>query len=170
MCIRDSDSNDWTYQVALNKDHCFIVGDRCSVILGNDVRQTSLVIKVNSDKSLEIKGQGELVTQPENTYHLKRLILKTESNNFPDSAIYSTNVQNVYKKGDDYLVASSSIPSYNAQPLDVYGQTVTFSGTFIGSEFLINPLTEDHGFYTGCLLYTSPSPRDQRGSRMPSSA
>ena len=23
---------------------------------------------------------------------------------------------------------------------------------------------------TGCLLYTSPSPRDQRGSRMPSSA
>ena len=30
------------------------------------------------------------------------------------------------------------------------------------------------GFYvaewSGCLLYTSPSPRDQRGSRMPSSA
>ena len=24
--------------------------------------------------------------------------------------------------------------------------------------------------FTGCLLYTSPSPRDQRGSRMPSSA
>ena len=26
------------------------------------------------------------------------------------------------------------------------------------------------GCYNGCLLYTSPSPRDQRGSRMPSSA
>ena len=25
-------------------------------------------------------------------------------------------------------------------------------------------------YATGCLLYTSPSPRDQRGSRMPSSA
>ena len=25
-------------------------------------------------------------------------------------------------------------------------------------------------FYIPCLLYTSPSPRDQRGSRMPSSA
>ena len=24
--------------------------------------------------------------------------------------------------------------------------------------------------FEGCLLYTSPSPRDQRGSRMPSSA
>ena len=27
-----------------------------------------------------------------------------------------------------------------------------------------------HGQVTVCLLYTSPSPRDQRGSRMPSSA
>ena len=25
-------------------------------------------------------------------------------------------------------------------------------------------------YHMGCLLYTSPSPRDQRGSRMPSSA
>ena len=30
---------------------------------------------------------------------------------------------------------------------------------------------EDEGeLYESCLLYTSPSPRDQRGSRMPSSA
>ena len=28
----------------------------------------------------------------------------------------------------------------------------------------------DDNKLTGCLLYTSPSPRDQRGSRMPSSA
>ena len=27
-----------------------------------------------------------------------------------------------------------------------------------------------YGFACTCLLYTSPSPRDQRGSRMPSSA
>ena len=27
-----------------------------------------------------------------------------------------------------------------------------------------------HGQFGDCLLYTSPSPRDQRGSRMPSSA
>ena len=28
----------------------------------------------------------------------------------------------------------------------------------------------DNPLYQSCLLYTSPSPRDQRGSRMPSSA
>ena len=30
--------------------------------------------------------------------------------------------------------------------------------------------TDGDGLPDGCLLYTSPSPRDQRGSRMPSSA
>ena len=31
-------------------------------------------------------------------------------------------------------------------------------------------LWEVPAWYDDCLLYTSPSPRDQRGSRMPSSA
>ena len=31
-------------------------------------------------------------------------------------------------------------------------------------------LRKDNGLVKDCLLYTSPSPRDQSGSRMPSSA
>ena len=34
----------------------------------------------------------------------------------------------------------------------------------------IDPFGKDYMQDNGCLLYTSPSPRDQRGSRMPSSA
>ena len=34
----------------------------------------------------------------------------------------------------------------------------------VGAHFITQDVSED------CLLYTSPSPRDQRGSRMPSSA
>ena len=34
----------------------------------------------------------------------------------------------------------------------------------------LNVEGHDNVFIVGCLLYTSPSPRDQRGSRMPSSA
>ena len=34
----------------------------------------------------------------------------------------------------------------------------------------INKITFSIGQLKDCLLYTSPSPRDQRGSRMPSSA
>ena len=33
-----------------------------------------------------------------------------------------------------------------------------------------SPILGGESYYTYCLLYTSPSPRDQRGSRMPSSA
>ena len=150
------DNSDWTYKLNLNVPHCFRVGDLATIALGNNERANSIILKVTSATSFECKGQGELGVQAPNTYTVKRLTLKAESNNFPASSIYSTNVQNVYKNGENYLVASSSIPSYNAQPLDVYGQTVTFSGTFIGSEFLINPLTEDHGFYTGDAVYYSP--------------
>ena len=42
-----------------------------------------------------------------------------------------------------------------------------------GKSALFNALTgarQKIANYPGCLLYTSPSPRDQRGSRMPSSA
>ena len=36
----------------------------------------------------------------------------------------------------------------------------------IPEQLTVDPLA----FYRVCLLYTSPSPRDQRGTRMPSSA
>ena len=45
----------------------------------------------------------------------------------------------------------------NDEPLD---------SVAVGSSLTIDVLSND----TDCLLYTSPSPRDQRGSRMPSSA
>ena len=41
--------------------------------------------------------------------------------------------------------------------LDIWNQVQVYSGQQVAH-------------YTACLLYTSPSPRDQRGSRMPSSA
>ena len=47
---------------------------------------------------------------------------------------------------------------------------------FLASGFFLTPLMPSVAWLIGalmlcaCLLYTSPSPRDQRGSRMPSSA
>ena len=62
------------------------------------------------------------------------------------------------------------------------GYELSFLVLTNGKEYQAMPLAQDHkalkdggkGPNTGgmgvCLLYTSPSPRDQRGSRMPSSA
>ena len=41
---------------------------------------------------------------------------------------------------------------------------------FIETQFCTKSKRVFHIYINGCLLYTSPSPRDQRGSRMPSSA
>ena len=44
----------------------------------------------------------------------------------------------------------------------------TFDRVMSDTKFLSDVIKYDR--YQPCLLYTSPSPRDQRGSRMPSSA
>ena len=55
-----------------------------------------------------------------------------------------------------------------------YGGTVDISapGHPVLSTVIMGEGSVDSNYdsYSGCLLYTSPSPRDQRGSRMPSSA
>ena len=51
------------------------------------------------------------------------------------------------------------------------GQSFEFAESVgqLQSNNISNSVSQGDVFY-GCLLYTSPSPRDQRGSRMPSSA
>ena len=61
-----------------------------------------------------------------------------------------------------------------AQNKKVYDETTLFN--WIESELLRGQITIEASSISHimrdlvCLLYTSPSPRDQRGSRMPSSA
>ena len=52
---------------------------------------------------------------------------------------------------------------------DYFDQSISYG---YGAQIVKNALqmNQGNGKYIDCLLYTSPSPRDQRGSRMPSSA
>ena len=71
----------------------------------------------------------------------------------PDQQFYLTETNfNIDLNGDGRIGA----PPNNAPVLT--GQQYTFPTLEVGQEFII------------CLLYTSPSPRDMRRSRMPSSA
>ena len=155
------DASDNTYRVTLNKDHYFRVGDRLTVkasASGN--KPLSTVTKIVNERSFLIKGQGLL--DASETFTVSRSLLKAESNDFPGSAVYSANVQNVYKEKykDDIIVASSSLPFYNGNSLNADSRAVVFSGTFIGDEFEII-LTGDHGFYTGDALYYTPEKVEQ---------
>ena len=58
--------------------------------------------------------------------------------------------------------ASANVPVY------IWGETGT--GKELTARALHEESTRKGTPFVSCLLYTSPSPRDQRGSRMPSSA
>ena len=61
-------------------------------------------------------------------------------------------------KGTEFETEFDNIATAVATKAD--SAAPTFTGTSVFANLDIS----------GCLLYTSPSPRDQRGSRMPSSA
>jgi len=148
------DPSDNTYMVHFFVDHSFRIGDKADLIdnAGN-LRPTSTVIDVDGARKVTIKGQG--LIDLTSRYTLRRNILKTQSTTFPEASLYSTNVQNLYVDGSKYLVASTSIPTYSSQPLNLNSQTITFSGTFVGEELQL-VTSGDHGFYTGDAIYYYP--------------
>jgi len=140
--LLDSISN--TYKINLYDQHRFSIGDSITCISSFGTEQTGNVIFLNDINSFTIQGQGQLNNSA--SYTIRKNLLKVNSNNYSDLKIYNTNVQNVYTDPEDSLyVASSSIPTYLNQSLTIRDRSVSFSGTFNGTDLDIGP----HGFYTG---------------------
>ena len=92
-------------------------------------------------------------------------------------------VKNYYFEASDYSLVNDKSgkitkikgfpkPSPNGQYLLTFGPEFNRGAIFSGIQIFGFPNGRFSKLfeYTCCLLYTSPSPRDQRGSRMPSSA
>ena len=146
------DNTDKTYRVKLTKDHPFRIGDSATII-GDGVEKTTKIIEITSSDTFIIKGQGELNISL--SYTIRKSLQRALSNNYPKISTYGANVQNVYNYQNKLLVASTSLPFYDGQPLNTTDRSITFSGTFSGSEFKIT-INSDHGFYTGDAIYYIP--------------
>ena len=145
------DSSDFTYRITLDTKHYIKVGNSNSISFKTNTKLDSNVISIDNERSLRVRGQGNIDTTQ--VSHIQRKIQKGVSNTFSDISDFSTGVDNLYKDDSgDYIVASPSIPTYNAQPIEVDAGKITFSGTFSGTEFEITPGVE-HGFYTGDAVY-----------------
>jgi len=147
------DSTDKTYKINTKLNNIFKIGDILKIINSMGVEKNSTVVDVTSKKSLNVKGQGELLLT--DTYTIKRNILRPNSSKFPNISIFNADVQNVYKEGDKTIIASSSLPYYDTQQLNVLSKQIVFSGTFDSDTFKITSTT-DHGFYTGDAVYYTP--------------
>jgi len=147
------DSSSSTYRINTTENHIFRIGDSLKIKNSSGIERDSTIIDVISEKSFVIGQQGVLSTT--DTYTIQRNILKTNSPFFPNTSILNSNIQNVYKDGDKTLVASSSLPNYGTQSLNVSPREIVFSGTFSSDEFAI-VTSGDHGFYTGDAVYYTP--------------
>jgi hypothetical protein len=147
------DNTNKTYKINTKLNNIFKIGDSLKITNSAGVEKNSTVIDITSEKSFNIKGQGELLLN--DTYTVKRNILKTNSSTFPNTSIFNSNVQNVYEEDDRTIVASPSLPYYNDQQLNVSSKQIIFSGTFNSDTFKITSTT-DHGFYTGDAAYYTP--------------
>ena len=147
------DSSDYTYKITLNVKHYFKVGNSASIVINDGTEKATNIVSISGEKSFNVRGQG--VLNPNTVLKIKRRIQKGSSNTFPQIQQFSTGIDALYKNGsNDYIVASPSLPKYNAQPIEVTPRQFKFSGTFSGTDFLISPGFE-HGFYTGDAVYYS---------------
>ena len=93
--------------------------------------------------------------------------------------LFRTGSPNAIRQFDDFrgteIISESDIAfiqiatgeGVQSVDLDTYSLTLNESWPLLMDEA---DAAVGKAFPSGCLLYTSPSPRDQRGSRMPSSA
>ena len=67
------------------------------------------------------------------------------------------------------ILSKKRFADHNLESVDMFIDSVK---QFADRELFpyFKEMDENPAHYKDCLLYTSPSPRDQRGSRMPSSA
>ena len=148
--IKLVDASDNSYDLQLNQRQFFRPNDNIDIIDDTGSARTGVVYSVLSDTAIAIKGSGSL--NPNRTYTVNRKILKGNAQNFPSAELYQANIQGVYDNEENFLVASSSIPSYFTSAINTSDRTVTFSGTFLGDELEVTPLGK-HNFYSGDAVY-----------------
>ena len=71
-----------------------------------------------------------------------------------------------------FFYAQETTGKLEGKITDTTGNPIIFASVLVvdmETNFKFGAISQESGYYS-CLLYTSPSPRDQRGSRMPSSA
>ena len=114
------DSSDNSYNITTEIKNDLRLGDNITIIESSGAEKTGDVVDIQNQFTFTIKGQGVLNGS---TFSARRNILKPDVSGL-NASRYSNiektfaNVQNSYAKfNGDVLVASSSLPSYNANPL-----------------------------------------------------
>ena len=77
------DDSDKTYKITTKSNHIIKVADNLRIKGSDNIEKNCLVSDIISNKSFNIKGQGELLLS--DTYTIHRNILKTNSSSYPQA-------------------------------------------------------------------------------------
>ena len=146
--ITQTNTSPLVYRVVTNNSNILHVGDSIKFVSSTGDETTGVIISLNSEKSFDVSNISNLNLS--SSYIIIRNLLKSL-----DGII--SNVQNVYKKENDTLVASPSLPYFPETTLNTSNKTVSFSvaNSYSGETIQITSGT-DHGFYTGESVYYTP--------------
>ena len=152
-------SASYRYRATLTSEHIFKVGDKISITGSGGLSVTGKIYSVTGAKEVTFGDQGNLGSYPASSLTIRRVLSKADFKNFGVDNLV-TDVQNVYKRRDDILVATSSLPNFDTK-LQTKNPTITFSGTFpptgtAATDTFKIVSTGDHGFYTGDPVYYKP--------------
>jgi hypothetical protein len=149
--VRLLDSSNNSYIINFYDDHSFVIGDNISILPtygrpGTEVLAT--VTSFNNKKSIVVSSQK--ILDLGTNYDVRKILSRLESNNYPNLIEYTTNIQNVYTDEQKSLyVAAPSLPTYLNQKINVNDRSISFSGTFSGTDLNIGA----HPFYTGDQVF-----------------
>ena len=122
----------------------------------------------SGDTPLNKNSQSNALIKPTNNIVIKKRRPQTvkpplKENNTPAAEESEESKEKVLVTGDDVLIEYVS---------RIIATVKVFSETDIPKEWstAVDRFIQHYVWHTPCLLYTSPSPRDKRQSRMPSSA
>ena len=124
----------YRYRATLTSEHIFKVGDKISITGSGGLSVTGKIYSVTGSKEVTFGDQGNLGAYPASSLTIKRVLSKADYKNF-DVDNLVTDVQNVYKRRDDVLVATSSLPNFDTK-LQTKNPTITLVGHFHQQELL----------------------------------
>ena len=130
------------YDIETYDDNTILLGD--SIVLSDNTGAfyNLTISEVVNKTKFSVSG----TTLPtDRVYQVKRQLTKGNSTSYPYISNFLSNVQNVYIDNNDVYVASNSIPSYSNQTIEPENFSVSFTGSFSGTDLNIGA----HPFYTG---------------------
>ncbi len=149
LSIEIKDRSNFTYEVSIFDDHNFVIGDTFTLYSSDGLEFVGTVDFVEDQKSIIIKGQGELNVSLK--YKIRKNISKVKSKNieYQGLSVFNSNVQNIYTDYDNNIyVSSPSLPTYLNYPLDIKDFTLKIPAkNYTGLQEI--EFSRRHGLFTG---------------------